>query len=97
MSDRRTLIDGLKTTTGVDPAVEKQFVYGPKPVAEPPREPPAPVMTRDRLTTRLRADYLTALKRASLERQLAGTSPHTLQEFLEEAIGVWLRANGYLP
>jgi len=36
------------------------------------------------LTTRIRSDYGAALKRASLERQLAGQVPNTLQDILEE-------------
>ena len=48
------------------------------------------------LTTRVRADFAQALKRASLERQLSGVQPNTLQDILEEALGPWLRANGYV-
>lgn len=44
----------------------------------------------------VRADYAAALKRASLERQLSGVQPNTLQDILEEALGPWLRANGYV-
>lgn len=94
MADRRPLIDGLKPTTPpVDPGVEQQFVFGRGRSAPDPIPPPA----RAPLTTRLRADYVAALKRASLERQLAGHTPHTVQEFLEEALGPWLEKHGYLP
>ena len=48
------------------------------------------------LTTRVRADFAAALKRASLERQLDGVIPNTLQDILEEALEPWLRSNGYL-
>jgi hypothetical protein len=34
-------------------------------------------------------------QRASLERQLNGTAPNTLQDILEEALEPWLRSNGY--
>lgn len=44
----------------------------------------------------MRTDYSTALKRASLERQLSGVQPNTLQDILEECIGPWLKSNGYL-
>ncbi len=71
--------------------------------AEPPPLPlkegkgPAPSpASRVGLTTRIRSDFATALKRASLERQLNGVSPHTLQDILEEALQPWLRSNGYL-
>ena len=93
MADRRPLVDGLKPVPQpVDPGLEKQFVFRgrPAPTAEPP---PA----RAPITSRIRADYVTALKRASLERQLAGQTPHTLQEFLEEALGPWLERHGYHP
>jgi hypothetical protein len=48
------------------------------------------------LTTRLRAPLVAGLKRASLERQLAGLEPWTQQEILEQALEPWLRKNGYL-
>ncbi len=48
------------------------------------------------LTTRIRSDFALALKRASLQRQLSGVSPNTLQDILEEALEPWLRSNGYL-
>lgn len=57
----------------------------------------APAYTgRSPLTTRIRSDLATALKRASLERQLAGEKPNTLQEILEEALEPWLKEKGYL-
>jgi len=59
------------------------------------KQPVHPV-SRTPLTTRIRTDFATALKRASLERQLSGTVPNTLQDILEEALEPWLRSNGYL-
>jgi hypothetical protein len=44
----------------------------------------------------MREDFAKALKRASLERQLKGLEPNTLQDILEEAIEPWLRTNGYI-
>jgi hypothetical protein len=44
----------------------------------------------------MRADFAEALKRASLERQLAKVEPNTLQDMLEQAVEPWLRSNGYL-
>jgi hypothetical protein len=99
MSERRPLVEGLKPVPPVvDPVVEKQFVFGGSPKAETPiivdkvAAPPA----RAPLTTRIRADFATALKRASLERQLNGTTPNTLQEILEEALEPWLKSHGYV-
>lgn len=96
MADRRPLVDGLKPTTPpVDPGVEQQFVFGTR--ARPAAADPTPPPARAPITSRIRADYVAALKRASLERQLSGQTPHTLQEFLEEALGPWLEEHGYLP
>ena len=93
MSERRPLVQGLKPA--MPPVVadaEKRFVFGDRPT---PSSAPPPA--RAPLTTRIRADFAAALKRASLERQLSGTTPNTLQEMLEEALEPWLRGNGYLP
>lgn len=100
MAERRPLIDGLKPTLpAIDPEVEKQFVYGGKPKPEPEAVGPEKVtqpIARAPITTRIRADFATALKRASLERQLSGTTPNTLQEILEEALEPWLKSHGYV-
>ncbi len=101
MTDRRSLIDGLKQTPSIDPKVEKDFVFKSKPnqtgEGTPPTSPTtvAPI-ARSPISTRIRADFATALKRASLERQLSNTEPNTLQDILEEAIEPWLKSNGYL-
>lgn len=101
MAERRPLVAGIKP----DPAVEQQFVRSGKPppaaAAEPEPVPRAPKagaspVARAPLTTRIRGDYAAALKRASLERQLSGTTPFTLQDILEAALEPWLRENGYL-
>jgi hypothetical protein len=110
--DRRSLLAGL-TETGVDPSVEKAFVFGAKanPTDESPAFPstptpaaearegqgqPAASPSRVPLTTRVRSDFAAALKRASLQRQLNGELPNTLQDSLEEALEPWLRSKGYL-
>lgn len=103
MAERRSLTEGLKATPPaiapptIDIAKEKAFVFGDK---EQPR-PAAPVvpaatLNRTPISTRIRDDFARALKRASLERQLEGREPNTLQDILEEAIEPWLKANGYL-
>ena len=112
MADRRPLVEGLKPTPApIPPGIEKEFIYGKappaaaKPAATP--EPPVPAHApakqpagkspmRVPLSTRMRSDFATALKRASLERQLAGIEPSSLQDLLEEAVEPWLRSNGYI-
>lgn len=100
MAERRTLTEGLKATPTVDPMVARQFIHSgnasdPQP-AKPAPEATPPAIGRSPISTRIRADYAAALKRASLERQLKGVEPHTLQDILEQAIEPWLRTNGYL-
>jgi hypothetical protein len=93
MSDRRSLAEGLKATpTPLDVTKEKQFVFGQKEQSAP--TPVQPISAP--ISTRLRGDFVAALKRASLERQLKGTEPNTMRNILEEAIEPWLRSNGYL-
>lgn len=105
MSERRALVDGLKSTAmTADPVLEKAFVFGDKkvPGADKSEATSHTVQTsanshaRVPLSTRMRADFSAALKRASLERQLSGTEPNTLQDILEQAVEPWLRNNGYL-
>jgi hypothetical protein len=111
MAKRRSLVTGLSSSSKTGPTQETAFVYGnaesekkPKPGADPPADasmkPAEPATAasigRSPLTTRLRADMAAALKRASLERQLAGQAPHTVQDILEEALEPWLKKQGYL-
>jgi hypothetical protein len=98
MTERRTLIDGLKPSQPAAPIVdaqrEREFVHGAQSgpaiasVGSPGR--------RVALSTRMRGDFAAALKRASLERQLNGIEPSTLQDILEQAIEPWLKSNGYI-
>lgn len=79
----------------MDVLKEKSFVYGEKEPAKPSASAAA-TLNRVPISTRIRDDFARALKRASLERQLEGREPNTLQDILEEAIEPWLKANGYL-
>jgi hypothetical protein len=98
MSDRRSLVEGLKNTPPpIETHREKEFVYGGKGKPSPEPAQPSPNVARVPISTRIRADFATALKRASLERQLNGVEPNTLQDILEQAIEPWLKSNGYLP
>ena len=105
MAERRPLTAGLKP----DPMLEQEFVRSgripPADAAHPGANPPPPreakarsanAVSRSPLTTRVRTDFAEALKRASLQRQLDGVEPNTLQDILEEALEPWLRKHGYL-
>jgi hypothetical protein len=108
--ERRSLVAGVKPAVVIDRKAEEQFVFASKAKTDQPALPPmAPSpsteprdakqqgsVTRAPFTTRLRADFAEALKRASLERQLNKQFPNTLQDILEEALEPWLRTNGYL-
>jgi hypothetical protein len=95
MAERRSLLEGITNQPpSVDPTVEKSFVFGSKEVSPEPSQP-IPV-ARAPLSTRIRADYASALKKASLERQLKNITPNSLQSILEEAIEPWLKTNGYI-
>lgn len=99
MVERRSLTDGLKATPVIDPVVAREFINAGKPSTASPAlvsDAAAPAVNRAPVSTRMRADFAVALKRASLERQLKGVEPNTLQDILEEAIEPWLRSNGYI-
>lgn len=98
MAERRPLVEGLKPPA-VDPKREAEFVYDKKPTDREPGTAAnaSPPIGRSPLSTRIRTDFVVALKRASLERQLHGVEPHTLIDILEQAIEPWLKSNGYIP
>ena len=105
MSERRTLVEGMKEPPLIDPHIETEFVYGgkagtdafPKPlVTAAITTTTATTTSRAPVSTRIRSDFAAALKRASLWRQLSGQQPSTLRDILAEAIEPWLRANGYV-
>jgi hypothetical protein len=98
MVNRRPLTEGIKAPASpVDPEMERKFVFN-KEEAPAPKSPPSATQSKNRVpfNLRIRADLATALKRASLERQLEGITPNTLQDMLEEALEPWLKTNGYL-
>jgi hypothetical protein len=80
-------------------ATEKPSLPEP-PIAQAPEQKgqgqAATSIARVGLTTRIRGDFVEALKRASLERQLQRVKPNTQQDILEEALEPWLRKHGYL-
>jgi hypothetical protein len=96
MSERRPLIEGLKPppqAPAIDPKREHEFVHGTQTPATAPPGTTSPTR-RLPISTRIRADYAEALKRASLQRQLNKVEPNTLQDILEQAIEPWLKENG---
>lgn len=94
MVDRRPLTEGLKASPPpIDTSRERDFVYAGK---ESATSGGAATLSRTPISTRVRADFAVALKRASLERQLKAIEPNTLQDILEQAIEPWLKSNGYL-
>jgi hypothetical protein len=84
----------------------------PPPAHERPAQPPLPesitaaaqVVAPSPLTgvgrvpvgARVRTDLASTVKRASLERQLQGVQPNSMQEILEESLELWLLKHGYL-
>ncbi len=94
MADRRPLTEGLKSPT--PSSQEKAFVYG-EPTQKATIPTAAPNTARVPISTRIRGDFAVALKRCSLQRQLEGLEPNTLQDILEQAIEPSLKSNGYLP
>jgi hypothetical protein len=96
MVERRLLTEGIKTPAPpVDPELERKFVHGTK-VLDASAPATSSPSARVPISTRIRAEYGEALKRASLERQLNKVEPSTLQDILEQAIEPWLRSNGYI-
>ena len=95
MVERRTLIDGMNPPS--KPAAEQQFLSGAKSSNgyDALRRATTDASGAS-LSTRIRPEFVSLLKRASLERKLNGIEPNTLRDMLEDAIEPWLRAHGYL-
>lgn len=107
MTERRSLIEGVKESSKLTQK-EEEFIYGDKrsPAAADSKDRPmavvdqsAPILPqmtgRIPVTTRCRPEVASAIKRVSLQRQLAGIEPYTVQDIMEEALEHWLALNGY--
>jgi hypothetical protein len=109
--DRRVeeqFVYGKKSQRGAPPApvpgaaVEPPRAEGEgsaRPAAGPvPPEAPSHLLGLGRVPVgaRIRTERAAALKRASLERQLKGVEPNSIQDILEEALAAWLERHGYL-
>ena len=64
--------------------------------AEPSAPSPLTGVGRVPVGARVRTPLADSLKRASLERQLAGIQPNSIQEILEDALQLWLLKHGHL-
>ena len=103
-------IDGPKSRRAGKPAAPEPIAPQPAAKEAPPQPPvvksypvvpasqPSPMMGvgRTPVGARVRTDLATALKRASLERQLNGIQPCSVQDILEESIELWLLKHGHL-
>jgi hypothetical protein len=106
--ERRSLAAGISHIANADPeAVRRYVTQEPAAVAnyrtktepkrhERPEGNAIPQIGVIPVTVRLKPAIACALKRASLERELAGESPFTQRELIEEALGAWLRKHDYL-
>ncbi len=102
MAVRRSLTTAVNSIPHADPEVVRAFVTQEKtPQVSPPRAAmpkPAPSFQPVGLipiTVRLRPEIAGALKRASLERQLASAEFFSQQEIVERALAAWLTENGH--
>lgn len=99
MAERRSIVEGMKVS---DPKEETQrareLLRLSKAIASDSanQAQPIPQITRAPISSRMRTDFQAALKRASLENQLAGREPSTVQDILEQAVEPWLKQHGYL-
>lgn len=109
MAERRSLVEGLQSPAAPT-TLEQSFVYGAdkaRPESLPPLEPLASskldetailpqISSRVPLHTRVRPEIASAIKRASLTRQLQGQEPYYVQDIIEHALETWLRTNGFV-
>jgi hypothetical protein len=87
--------------SSVEASVEEEpSVAPPAPrlIAAPEVATPSPLTGVGRVPVgaRVRTELAAALKRASLERQLQGIQPNSVQEILEDALELWLLKHGHL-
>ncbi len=85
MAERRALIEGLDTIDESERDRAEEFVYNR-----------LTGVGRVPVGARIRTELAAALKRASLERQLQGIQPNSVQDILEESLELWLHKHGLL-
>ena len=105
MAQRRSLSTAIQSVPNADPAAVRAFVTQETqsaPVTSEAAQRPTVVAGAFQpvvlipITVRLRPEIAGALKRASLERQLAAAEFFSQQEIVERALAAWLRENGCL-
>ena len=104
MAERRKLTQRIQPPSDIDPAAMRAFVTQErKPETNPtvtPSQNPFPPLSHPigliPVTVRLSPEIAGALKRASLERQLARADYFSQQEIVERCLRVWLQENGHL-
>jgi len=96
MTNRRPLIHGLNENSDISKA-EEDFVFGAKgknkkskPVEEDKPSVMPSMAGRVPITIRVRPEIGSALKRASLQRQLDGAEPSSMQGIVDQALESWL-------
>jgi len=83
------------------PAIEESPAKPPLPqsiveAAQVSASSPLTGVGRVPMGARIRTMIAETVKRASLERQLQGIQPNSIQEILEESLELWLLKHGYL-
>lgn len=103
MAERRTLSQRVHSPVHTNPEAVRAFVTQ-EPQATPvasPSSPPMPLPSPNHtfpvglipITVRLSPEIAAALKRISLERQLARADYFSQQEIVERALKAWLQQN----
>jgi len=97
MAERRSLVDGLNPASTAVTSSEQQFMAAARSSNGFAALSKATTdASGASLSTRIKPEYVSLLKRASLERKLNGIEPNTLRDMLEDALEPWLRAHGYI-
>jgi hypothetical protein len=101
MAERRTLSQRVHSPVHTNPEAVRAFVTQEPQAAPGPPSPPTPLPITNNafpvglipITVRLSPEIAGALKRISLERQLARADYFSQQEIVERALKAWLQQN----
>jgi hypothetical protein len=95
----KTSARAAEATSHVDEEVSVKPQQLPRSVvaaAQVPATSPLTGVGRVPVGARVRTELAAALKRTSLERQLQGIQPNSVQDILEESLELWLLKHGHL-